>query len=283
MARIFITGASGFIGSNLVAYLTKQGHDLTCLGHHDWPFDETGWASLLAGYDAVVHLAGIAHRSEGWEAFDKLHHIGLLLARGAKSANVRQLIFISSIAAQTGITADSILSEDNIPQPQSLYGKAKLETERSLLAEGPSTTILRPVVVFGAGAKGNAKTITALARLSIPLPLGGLSAKRSWLSIHDLVAAIDCVLFNPKAYGEIYIVANPEPLTAAEIIGRIRAEMKRSEGIFYAPLAPIKLALSIIGKRSMWDRVDGQLIVSPAKLMRLGWRPTEGLIERIGT
>jgi nucleoside-diphosphate-sugar epimerase len=89
------------------------------------------------GYDRVNHRATAA------------------LAAAARDAGVSRFVFISSIRAQTGPVADNVVSERDTPRPTDAYGRSKLAAERAVVASGVPFTILRPVLVYGPGVKGN--------------------------------------------------------------------------------------------------------------------------------
>ena len=70
-------------------------------------------------------------------------------------------------------------------------------------------TILRPVVIYGEGEKGNFATFFKISRLPIPLPFGMLTARRSVLSIQNFNSAVGTALSNSRARGETFIVSDP--------------------------------------------------------------------------
>ena len=78
------------------------------------------------------------------------------------------------------------------------------------------------------------------------------------------------------------MVADPEPLTLAQIIAALRAGEGRSPALLPIPRAPIAAALKAIGKTEMWDRLAGELVADPGKLMRAGWRPPVRSAEGLG-
>ena len=137
-------------------------------------------------------------------------------------------MFISSIAAQSGSYADHDLTEDDFPTPNNAYGRSKFAAEQAIRAAGISFTILRPVVIYGEGEKGNFATVHRLSRLPIPLPFGAMSAQRSVLSIQNFNSAVATALSNPRARGETFIVSDPAPVTVADLIARHRASLGRS-------------------------------------------------------
>ena len=95
---------------------------------------------------------------------------------------------------------------------------------------GVPFTILRPVLVYGAGVKGNLRALIRLAALPVPLPFGALAARRSLVSLANLIAAIGFVLRHDACAGETYVVADPAPLTIAEIVTALRHGAGRKPG-----------------------------------------------------
>src|SRR5204863_3495577 len=114
----------------------------------------------------IVHLAGIAHKHTSDDFYDRVNHRATsALAQAISSSRARHLVFISSIAAQSGSSADHELSEDDFPRPSNAYGRSKLAAEEAVRAAGISFTILRPVVIYGEGEKGNFATIHRISGL----------------------------------------------------------------------------------------------------------------------
>jgi nucleoside-diphosphate-sugar epimerase len=227
---VLVTGSDGFIGRHLVPFLAAQGYRVIAasrtastfegpnisairLPDLSLPFD---WQPLLQQANAAVHLAGIAHTADD-DLYDRVnHHATEALARAAARSGTH-LVFVSSIAAQSGSFSDCELTEGDPPRPNNAYGRSKLAAEQSVGTPGASFTILRPVVIYGKGEKGNFATIHKFARLPVPLPFGGLTAQRSVLSIQNFNSAVATVLTNPRARGETFIVSDPTPLTVSSV------------------------------------------------------------------
>jgi nucleoside-diphosphate-sugar epimerase len=295
MSRVLVTGASGFVGRAVVAALAADGDEVHAAVRHApaVPFprgvavvrhgDLAGpvdWAPLLNGIDAVVHLAGIAHAGPGIigpgiaeERYDIVNHRATAtLAAAACAARVARMIFVSSIRAQTGPAADRVVTEADEPRPTDPYGRSKLAAERALALSGLPFTILRPVLVYGPGVKGNLRALMRLAALSVPLPFGALSGRRSLVSLANLAAAIAFVLRHDACAGETYVVADPAPLTLAEIVAALRHGIGRKPGLVAAPPALIRLGLTALGRGANWEQINGALVADPGKLMAAGWR-----------
>jgi nucleoside-diphosphate-sugar epimerase len=284
---VLVTGGNGFIGRHLAPYLAAQGHKVVAASRTATAFENPDivsiqipdlsiafdWRPYLQGCDTVIHLAGIAHISVADEVYDQVnHHATERLAEAADQLG-SNLIFVSSIAAQSGSFSEHELSEDDAPQPVNAYGKSKLAAEQAIRASGASFTILRPVVMYGEGEKGNFAFIHKLSRMPIPLPFGGLTAKRSVLSIQNFCCAVQKVLLDPRARGETFIVSDPEPVTVPELVARHRASLHRSPGLLTIPATWIELSLNSIGRGGIWQRVGRPLIARPKKLLAIGWKP----------
>jgi len=284
---VLVTGSDGFIGRHLVPYLAGQGHQVVAasramstegpnirpirLPDLAQPFD---WKPLLEQCNAVVHLAGIAHTFADEDLYDRVNHRATAaLAAAAADCNVH-LVFISSIAAQSGSFSIEELTEDDPPRPINAYGQSKLAAEEAILASGASYTILRPVVIYGEGEKGNLGTIRKIANLPLPLPFGGLKARRSVLSVQNLNSAVEMAMSEPLARGETLIVADPTPVTVADLIARYRADCGRSAWLFPIPSIWIESALKAGGQSPIWHRIGCPLIARPDKLISLGWKPS---------
>lgn len=287
--KVLVTGASGLIGRPLTAALANAGHQVraavrraqTCpdgveaaqtgdlAGEIDWP-------PVLAGMDAVVHLAGIAHigTDVSAETYDRVNHRATAaLARAAATAAVKRFVFVSSIRAQSGTHADHPLSERDSPQPTEAYGRSKLAAEQAVRASGVPYTILRPVLVYGRGAKGNLAHLLRLARLPVPLPFGRLANKRSLLGVDNLIAAVRFALENERAANETFIVADPQPVSVADIVAISRAATGRQPHLISVPPGLFAGLFAAAGQQEKWERLTGSLEAPPAKLMAAGWRP----------
>jgi UDP-glucose 4-epimerase len=294
VSRVLVTGASGFIGQALVPALLSRGHAVRAASRGKPAFaspveavahgdlrgggfgDGSAWLPLVKDVDAVVHLAGIAHTGPGVSAqdYDRVNHCATVgLAAAAATAGVGRLVFVSTIRAQTGPSSGRVLTEDDPPAPTDPYGHSKLAAEVALAQSETPFTVLRPVLVYGRGVKGNLAALARLAALPVPLPFGAFDRRRSLLGIGNLVAAIGFVLGHADTRSATYIVADPEPVSLAQIVTALRAGTGRSPGLVAVPPALMRFGLTAIGGARYWDQLAGELVVDPGKLMRAGFRP----------
>lgn len=287
--RVLITGADGFIGRHLVPFLAARGYTVIAASRATTTFENPNvaaiplpnlsklfdWHPLLGQCDAVVHLAGIAHKDANDTLYDRINHRATsALARAISRGATKHLVFISSIAAQSGPYADHDLTEDDFPTPSNAYGRSKFAGEQAIRSAGISFTILRPVVIYGQGEKGNFATVHRLSRLPVPLPFGALTARRSVLSIQNFNSAVETALSNPRARGETFIVSDPTPVTVADLIARHRAALGRRPSLIPMPASWIEAGLKAMGQVSIWERIGRPLVAPPTKLLSIGWEPT---------
>jgi len=288
--KVLVTGSDGFVGRHLVPYLAARGYKVFAASRSLATFEDPNivsvslpdlsipfdWRPLLQQCDAVVHLAGIAHKSAADELYDRVNrHATATLARAAFRCGVDHMVFVSSIAAQSGSFSDHDLTEDDPPEPNNAYGKSKLAAEKAVRAAGVSFTILRPVVIYGDGEKGNFATIHGISRLPIPLPFGALKARRSVLSIQNFNSAITTALTNSRTRGGTFIISDPTPVTVADLIARYRAKLGRSSWLLPIPDPWLELFFNAIGQGRTWERIGRPLVARPSKFLALGWDPSE--------
>jgi nucleoside-diphosphate-sugar epimerase len=286
---IALTGATGFIGQHLLRELPKRGYRLRVLLRRPSvvPMEcasavvgdlakPQNMAAALADVEGVIHSAGLAHAMSGlpeddYRMLNTEATIGL--ARAAQRAGAKRFVFLSSIRAQSGPTADRVLTEDLPPEPTDAYGRSKLAAEQGLAELGLDWVALRLVLVYGAGVKGNMAELLRFARSPYPLPLGLLRARRSLLSLDSLVSAIATVLAAPGPLRRPLIVAEPEAPTIPEMIAAVRRGLGRGPGLLPVPPALLKAMLSAAGRGETYQRLSGSLVADPSALSRLGWTP----------
>jgi nucleoside-diphosphate-sugar epimerase len=297
---VLVTGASGFIGKRLAVALAQDGWQVRAAARDPGNVPEApgiaravmldlarpaDWSALLDGASHVVHLAGIAH-APGTLSDDVYFRVNAAsageLAEQARG-RVERLVLVSSVRAQAGLTAEHVITEADAPAPTDAYGRSKLEAERLVAASGAPFTVLRPAVLYGPGVKGNIASLATLAKTAMPLPFGGLDNRRSLLALDNFVSAISLVLTAKEAESETYLVADAEPISVAELVTAMREGLGRAPHLLRVPQGAVKRILKTVGREAEWERLSGSFVISPAKLMRIGWRPAlptrDGIIQ----
>jgi nucleoside-diphosphate-sugar epimerase len=307
MMRIVVTGGSGFLGKALARRLKQDGHDVVLpLRRHAVRLDpvtagapepeilplekmETEhWRPLLAGADAVIHAAAIAHIGPGvaetvYNAVNR--DASARLAEAAAVEGVKRFIFLSSIRAQSGPSSPVVQTEQIAPVPTEAYGRSKLEAEGLIRQWLPQATILRPAIIVGAEPKGNLRTLLKLAALPVPLPFGALNAPQAMASLDGVIDAVVLALSHPAMTGETYCVADRPHLSLTEVLTALRQGLGRSRWLLPVPQRLLSLPLAAVGWKAWAEKLGGGLDVDPAKLMALGWHPREPMktvLQRMG-
>ncbi len=212
---IFLTGATGFIGSNLIESFNVE---YTIINfQRNLP--------ILINQNIVIHLAGKAHDIKKVNQPDEYYLNNTDLTKKVFDAfldsDAKVFIMLSSVKS----VADEIqgeLTEDHVPNPITHYGKSKLLAEQYILSkiipEGKRVYILRPCMIHGPGNKGNLNFLYSLVSKGIPWPLGAFENKRSFCSIDNMMFIIKELIDRDDIPTGIYNVADDIPLSTNEVI-----------------------------------------------------------------
>src|SRR5262245_57011219 len=184
---LFLTGATGFIGSHVGRLFVAQGWRVRALVRRSGPLppgvepvfgdlmDPAVYAEHLKGCAAVVHCAG-ATRARSLEEYRRVNVTGTEgLVRGvAANSPDAMFVHISSQAAVGPSRDGAPVREADAPAPISWYGRSKLEGERIVARyhRGP-WCVVRPSVVYGAGDRSLLQIFSVVARGVAPIPAGG--------------------------------------------------------------------------------------------------------------
>ena len=273
---ILVTGATGFVGRALCPALAAAGWAVCAAGRAETGDigPTTGWSELVAGADAVVHLAARVHvmRDGAADPAAEYHRVNrdgtAALARAAAAAGVRRFVFVSTVKVH-GETSDHALAAADPARPADEYARSKWAAEQALAgtADAMQKIVLRPPLVYGPGVGGNFRTLMDLVARGLPLPFGGLDNRRSLLALDNLVSAILWALDAPPG---TYLPGDGEDLSTPGLIRRLAAAMGRPARLFAAPEAALRLGARLLGRAAAFDRLAGSLTVD-ARLP--GWRP----------
>src|SRR5258708_15734269 len=233
-------------------------------------------SAALAGVDAVVHSAGLAHAMSGIPEDDYRlinTEATIRLARAARRAGARRFVFLSSSRAQCGPAADTVMTEAAEPRPTDAYGRSKLAAERGLAELDLDWVSLRAVLIYGPGVKGNMAQLIGLARSPFPLPLASLTARRSLLALENLSAAIETVLAAPGTLRRAVVAAEAAALAIAGMIAALRSGLGRPPNVFPFPPAGLANPFRAPRREEIYQRLSRSLGADATALTSLGWAP----------
>ncbi|MEX3954890.1 UDP-glucose 4-epimerase family protein [Trinickia sp. EG282A] len=311
MSHIVVTGANGFVGRAVCRALIAAGHSVTgavrqssacTAGITEWvlaapDFDgmEQAWPAALKA-DCIIHLAARVHvtsdtSSDPFAAFRSTNVDGTLrVARAAQANGVRRFVFASSIKAVAETDPGRPLREDDPPAPQDAYGRSKLDAEVALRRFGEQTgmevVIVRPPLVYGPGVRANFFSLMQSIARGIPLPLGGIEARRSIVYVENLADALVRCAVDPRAAGKCFHVADDESLTVAELAYKIGDHLQKPARLLAVPPACLRFAGRLTGRLPQVERLTGNLRVDSSYIRTvLSWRPVstleDGLAETV--
>lgn len=235
--KVFITGASGFVGRNLVSRLAQKGRQSVTWSRRqegdltDPSFDSKLRASLK-GCDAVVHMA--AKTSEAPSRAGQSQSVNVegtaKMAALAKEAGIKKFVFVSSQSAKI-----------SHPGP---YGASKKKAEDIVAASGLDWVILRPAIIYGGGEAGIFKKFVAIVDKLPVIPIPHTRVTFQPVFVNDVVDAIISVLEKPLPPSRLYDVVGPDAVSFPNLI----REVARAKGLKRI-LIPIPMPLAILGAR----------------------------------
>mgnify|MGYP005990122695 CR=1 FL=1 len=299
--RILITGATGFIGSSLVLYLSSKGYSLIIASRKVSDImlpnimqvmigeitSETDWAEVFKdkNIDVVIHLAARVHvmqetTTEPLEEFRQTNTAGTLsLARQAATAGVSRFILLSSIKVNgERTTADKPFTADDTRIPTDPYGISKYEAEQGLrelaVQTGMEVVIIRPPLVYGPGVKANFLSMMRWLHKGIPLPLGAIHNQRSLVALDNLVDLITTCIDHPAAANQAFLVSDGEDLSTSALLQRLGHGLGKPACLLPIPQNFLTSSLNLLGKGEIAQRLCGSLQIDMSKTRELlTWVP----------
>lgn len=258
MAIVFVTGATGVVGVPLVQRLLASGHSVRALLRRPTVglptavepvmgdlADEAALARGADGADAVVHLAAMLHiNAPGPELEATYWAVNVDGTRRLveASASVPRVVFASTISVYGPSAGRAPWTEADVPQPDTLYGRSKLEAER-VIRSHPGGVVLRLAAVYGAGMKGNYPALLRLLSHGVRWLPGDGRNRRTLVHVEDAVEAVRLSVdsVSPGTYN----VTDGDIHTFDEVVRSLQAASGRPPGVRYVPAAPVRAALRL--------------------------------------
>lgn len=302
--KVMVTGATGFVGSALTTMLSYSGNYSVC-GVSRRPFEsaagehiviggfgpDDAWAGALASVDVLVHCAARVHvmsetAADPLTAYREVNVEGTLaLARQAAKAGVKRFIFLSSIKVNGEAThASGAFAADDAPAPADPYSMSKWEAEQGLTeishTTGMELVIIRPVLVYGPGVKGNFNSMMNWLYKGIPLPLGAIHNQRSLVALDNLLDLIVTCIQHPAAANQVFLVSDGEDLSTTQLLQQMAAALSKTARLIPVPTSVLEGTAKLLGRSAMAQRLCASLQVDMAKTCTtLNWRPPVSLTQ----
>jgi nucleoside-diphosphate-sugar epimerase len=289
VTRTICTGATGYIGGAILRHLHGAGFDVqggvrrtVSLPFPTYLTGDLSQPTSLPACDIVIHAAGLGHRRDipaaTWARanIDSARHV----AAAARDAGATRFILIST-AHVYGRVATGPVFDDSPTGPMDLYAQSKLDAEAAAtVAFGPGVCAVRPVAVIGPGCPGNLRSLSAVLRRGLPLPLGRVRNRRSFIRDSDLAALVERLMTTADLPPHV-LAAHPDSISTPDLIRTLAAGLDVTPRLWPAPLRLLAAAARLSGRSALWQSVAGSFKAEPLVALGLGWRPAAPLADQL--
>lgn len=253
--QLIITGATGFVGQNLVPYLEDKDYLVNKVSRNVINSKSISYDILnkndLNKCKAFIHLAGKAHDLKNVSKPEEYFNVNTELTKQVfdifLDSDCEVFIFISSVKAVQD-HLDGVLTEDMEAMPKSPYGQSKLAAEEYILnmkiPDNKRVYVLRPCMIHGPNNKGNLNLLYKIVKQGIPSPFGLFNNKRSFVSIANFCYIIEELLLKMPS-SDVFNVADDESYSINELMQIISESLSKKSTIIKVPKFIIKIIANI--------------------------------------
>lgn len=310
--RVFITGATGFIGGHLARQLVERGDHVIALvrskakaanlpaGVETFAGDLSIFAdpnTVLPACDVVIHLAGVV-AADSLAQYDEINHVAvkhLVECLQRQSWKPARLVFASSLAAAGPSAPGRPWNEQDALAPIDDYGRAKAKAEQVVSAAPFPTTSFRPPIVFGPGDDATF-TLFKSARSGIGMRIAGPVQELSFVDVRDLVNAIVVMADDRRPDSHTYYASHPDLMNMRVLwqelgtaVGKRVFVLPMPRQLLFVAMLAATFFAKLFSFKNQLDKKQYEQMVAPAFVCSgarlqadLGWKPAHVLADTLG-
>jgi len=307
LPTVLVTGATGFVGQNLVAELLTKNLSVFAMVRNESAHLPSGVSKIvvpdlaaltdlkpvLINIEVVIHVAGRVHImnddvADPLNEFRKVNTDATLhLAKQAVESGVKRFIFISSVKVNGEMTVlNKPFTPDGQFVPDDPYGLSKYEAEQGLLVLAKETdmevVIIRPPLVYGPGVRANFASMMRWINKGVPLPFGAIHNQRSLVALDNLVSFIIHCIDHPNAANEVFLISDGEDVSTTALLQKVAKALGKKPWLIPVPVSWMHFVARLMGKGEVANRLFGSLLVDNFKARNLlGWKPVITMDEQL--
>lgn len=247
--RVLLTGATGFVGRNVLRELLAKGFEIVAVARSraEIPtppgvirvaadLNGEGWQRWSEGCSAAIHLVGVIREvpAKG-VTFDGAHRIATeKVVQACRQFGIPRLVHMSALGAR--------------PQAATAYHRTKAAAEEVVRGSGLVWTIFRPSMIFGVGDGFTTALVRALRRAPVFPVFGDGSYRLQPIAVEEVARAMVASLDEPRSEAQVIELGGPEVLTYNDVLRRIGASLGRRPMMLHLPLGLSRLLVSLAEK-----------------------------------
>lgn len=261
MKKVFLTGATGFIGSEILKLLLDKKYEVTVLARDESRIrsehpalrvikgdilkPET-YSDAMQGLDAVIHLVGIIREYPGkGVTFENMHHKATVnIVDCALKNGIERFVHMSANGTREDAVSD--------------YHKTKYSAELYVKKSGLTYTILRPSVVYGPGDMFINMLNNFMKLTPVFSYFGSGGYRMQPVSVYEVAEIFVNSLVNSKSFNKTYTVCGKNVLTYKDILKLIMEVTGRKRILFPIPEPVIKVLVDLFGKTTWFPITTDQ-------------------------
>ena len=255
LKQLIISGMSGFVGTNLSIYLSRQNYKFVSISRRpkngEVTYSQVN-SEICSNYNCFIHLAGNNHHIKNKIADEEYFKVNTELTKELFNqfldSSCETFIYISSVKAAAD-QVDGFLTEQELPNPLTVYGKSKLAAEAYILSKqltgNKRVYILRPCMIHGPNNKGNLNLLYNFVNRGIPYPFGQYKNQRSFVSVANLCFIIKELIENNAIASGIYNISDDQTFSTRELVQIIGKTIAKPAKVLNVPKWILRLIAKI--------------------------------------